>query len=116
MSRTGRILSTFVLTGAGSALAFNLWTRNSPVLTLPSTDPLFQSAVYAKNNPNKNPATQDVCIKKVPLSKIQPALLEDKGKLVESFCAGVWGGAGEFHTHQTLSFRLLHRVLSSSIY
>lgn len=32
----------------------------------------------------------------MPLSKIKPSLLEkaEEGKLVEAFCAGVWGGLG----------------------
>lgn len=38
----------------------------------------------------------DDCIRKVPLSQIDPKLLEKKGKLAEKFCAGVWGGLGKF--------------------
>ena len=38
-------------------------------------------------------------MRKVPLSKIKPQLLEKEkeGKLVEAFCAGVWGGYGRFY-------------------
>lgn len=49
-----------------------------------------------RQNPNRNPATQDLCQRKVPLSKIKPHLLEKEGKLVEAFCAGVWGGLGMY--------------------
>jgi hypothetical protein len=61
------------------------------------TDPIFSSTAYKpykRNDPNRNPATQDLCVTKVPLSKIKPQLLEKEGKLVEAFCAGVWGGSG----------------------
>lgn len=52
-----------------------------------------------RNNPNRNPATQDICVRKVPLGSIKPNLLEkaDEGKLVEAFCAGVWSGIGEYN-------------------
>jgi hypothetical protein len=61
---------------------------------LSPSDPIFTSAAYLRNNPNRNPATQDLCVRKVPLSKIKPQLLEKEGKLTEAFCAGVWGGLG----------------------
>jgi hypothetical protein len=89
------VLNTAILGGAGSAGAFAFWTRNSKFVPLSPTDPIFSSAAYARNNPNRNPATQDLCVRKVPLSKIKPHLLEKEGKLVEAFCAGVWGGLGE---------------------
>jgi hypothetical protein len=89
------VLNTAILGGAGSAGAFAFWTRNSKFVPLSSTDPIFSSAAYACNNPNRNPATQDLCVRKVPLNKIKPHLLEKEGKLVEAFCAGVWGGLGE---------------------
>jgi len=61
-----------------------------------SDDPIFSSAAYLRNNPNKNPQTKDLCVRRVPLAKIKPQLLEKEGegKLVEAFCAGVWGGLG----------------------
>ncbi|KAG4411723.1 hypothetical protein IFR04_015134 [Cadophora malorum] len=88
------LLNTAVLGGAGSAGAFAFWTRNSKFIPITPNDPIFSSAAYKTNNPNLNPATQDLCIRKVPLSKIKPQLLEKEGKLVEAFCAGVWGGYG----------------------
>lgn len=93
-----KTLSTILLSGACGAGGFAFWTRNSKFVPLAADDPIFSSTAYQRNNPNKNPATQDLCIKKVPLSKIKPQLLEKEGegKLVEAFCAGVWGGIGSF--------------------
>jgi len=84
---------------ASTVLYSSLWvylTRKSEFIPLEATDPIFRSSSYLHNNPNKNPATQDLCIRKVPLAKIKPQLLEKEreGKLVEEFCKGVWGGWG----------------------
>jgi hypothetical protein len=73
-------------------------TRNSKFVPISSDDAIFSSTAYLHNNPNKNPQTKDLCVRKVPLSKIKPQLLEKEGegKLVEAFCAGVWGGIGQY--------------------
>jgi hypothetical protein len=75
-----------------------LRTRNSKFVPISSDDAIFSSTAYIRNNPNKNPQTKDLCVRKVPLSKIKPHLLEKEGegKLVEAFCAGVWGGIGQY--------------------
>lgn len=70
-------------------------TRNSKVMPIPPSDYIFANTLFARYNPNNNPVTQDICVRKVPLDKIKPELLEQEGKLVEAFCAGVWGGLGE---------------------
>ncbi|PBP26117.1 hypothetical protein BUE80_DR002978 [Diplocarpon rosae] len=91
------LLSTAALGGAGSGAAFaysNKWTRNSKFVPLSPSDAIFSSSAYSFQNPNRNPATQDLCVRRVPLTKIKPQLLEKEGKLVEAFCAGVWGGYG----------------------
>ena len=88
------LLNTAVLGGAGAAGGWAFWTRNSKFVPFSTNDPIFSSAAYQRNNPNRNPATQDLCVRKVPLSKIKPQLLEKEGKLTEAFCAGVWGGLG----------------------
>ncbi|KAI5798840.1 hypothetical protein EDC01DRAFT_649469 [Geopyxis carbonaria] len=82
--------------GVGTvAASFGALTLGSTFVPIsPLTDELFKTSYYAKYNPNNNPTLHDVCVKKVPLSKIKPELLEKKGSLVEVFCAGVWGGAG----------------------
>jgi hypothetical protein len=89
------LINVTALGGAGTLAGWTFWTRNSKFVPLSATDPIFSLPAYAKNNPNRNPATQDLCVRKVPLSKIKPQLLENDGKLVEAFCAGVWGGLGE---------------------
>jgi len=91
-----KTLNTLILGSAGSAGAFAFWTRNSKFVPLPQDDPIFSSAAYRRNNPNRNPETKDLCVRKVELAKIKPQLLEKEGegRLVEAFCAGVWGGIG----------------------
>lgn len=96
-------LNTAILSGAGAAGGFAFWTRNSIFVPLSPTDAIFSSPAYLRNNPSKNPATQDLCVKKVPLSKIKPQLLEKEGKLIEAFCAGVWSGLGMLLFHGGLS-------------
>ncbi|RFU33491.1 hypothetical protein B7463_g2898, partial [Scytalidium lignicola] len=86
------LFKTTVYGAAGSAGAFALWTRNSKFVAVSSSDPLLSSPSYLKFNPNRNPAVHDVCVKRVPLDKIKPHLLEKEGKLTEAFCAGVWSG------------------------
>jgi len=88
------LFNTVVIGGAATTGALVFMSRNSKFVPLSTSDAIFSSAAYLRNNPNKNPATQDLCIRKVPLSSIKPELLEKEGKLVEAFCAGVWGGWG----------------------
>lgn len=90
------LLNTAALGGVGTAGGWVFWTRNSKFIPFSPSDPIFSSAAYLKNNPNKNPATQDICVRRVPLTAIRPSLLEkaEEGRLVEAFCAGVWGGLG----------------------
>ena len=57
-------------------------------------DPIFSSAAYLRNNPNRNPETKDLFVRTVKIDEIKPSLLEKEGSLVEAFCAGVWGGSG----------------------
>lgn len=90
-----KAFKTVTVGGVATVGAFVFWTRNSTFVPLSPNDPIFTSATYIRNNPNKNPATQDLCVKKVPLSRIKPQLLEKDGKLVEAFCAGLWGGPGK---------------------
>jgi hypothetical protein len=83
--------------GFTSVVFWTYWTRKSKFVPISATDPIFSSAAYARNNPNRNPATQDLCVRKVPLHMIKPQLLEKEGKLAEAFCASVWSGLGTFH-------------------
>ncbi|KFA55285.1 hypothetical protein S40293_04926 [Stachybotrys chartarum IBT 40293] len=79
---------------ATSGSAAYLAARNPVIAPLPSSDPIWKSAIYKHHNPAGNPATQDVCIKRIPLSKVRPELLEREGDLALEFCRGVWGGLG----------------------
>lgn len=45
-------------------------------------------------------------MRRIPLDQIKPELLEKKGKLVEAFCAGVWGGMGESGAHRSAGNQL----------
>lgn len=93
----GILKKAFAVTGwsaFGATTGYYLWTRKNRIVDVPPSDYLFNHTLYARYNPNKAPVTQDLCLRKVPLSKIRPELLEKEGKLVEAFCAGIWGGPG----------------------
>ncbi|KAF2172487.1 hypothetical protein M409DRAFT_50178 [Zasmidium cellare ATCC 36951] len=81
-------------TTLGAAAGYVAWTRKSKIVDVPPTDYLFNHTLYARYNPNNAPVTQDLCVRKVPLDKIRPELLEHEGKLVEAFSAGLWSGLG----------------------
>ncbi|KFZ04233.1 hypothetical protein V501_09218 [Pseudogymnoascus sp. VKM F-4519 (FW-2642)] len=81
------ILGTTGVTG----LAF-FTTRKSIIVPVPATDPIYSSSAYLAQNPNNNPVTQDIVIRRLPLSSIRPELLEKEGALVEAVTAGVFGG------------------------
>ncbi|KAL4754418.1 hypothetical protein BDW72DRAFT_166821 [Aspergillus terricola var. indicus] len=98
-----RTLKLGTYTGLASLGAFFAYTRNDRFVDMPPTDPIFSHPLYAKFNPSKNPTTHDLCIRRVPLSEINPSLLEKKGKLVEAFCAGVWSGWGYAYQRSYLS-------------
>ncbi|KAL1888452.1 hypothetical protein Sste5346_009569 [Sporothrix stenoceras] len=81
------------LLGTSTAAAY-LAARNPVISPLAAADPVWSSSVYKKQNPARNPATQDICIKRVPISKIKPELLKKDGDLALEFCRGLWGGWG----------------------
>ncbi|KAH0288369.1 hypothetical protein M436DRAFT_39669 [Aureobasidium namibiae CBS 147.97] len=85
--------------GAGG---WALYTRKSNFVPLSPSDHIYNTTFYARNNPERNPATADLCVRRVPLSEIKPEYLEKEGKLVEKFCAGVWGGLGYAYQRQYL--------------
>ncbi|KAK4098737.1 hypothetical protein N658DRAFT_431423 [Parathielavia hyrcaniae] len=87
-------LCTGVLTGLGSGVLGYLGATTTIASPLREDDTLWRSKSYAAYNPHGNPSTQDICIKRVPLSKIKPELLEREGDLALEFCRGVWGGLG----------------------
>ncbi|GAM39351.1 hypothetical protein TCE0_034f10831 [Talaromyces pinophilus] len=103
MGVIGRFLKLTTTGGVATIGAHFIWTRNSHVEPLPRTDYLFTSPSYKRLNPNENAVLSDDCIRRVPLSQIDPKLLEKKGKLAEKFCAGVWGGLGYAFQRQYLA-------------
>lgn len=97
----GILRTTLAITGWSSlagAAGFFAVTRHCKISPVAPSDYIFNHTLYARYNPNNAPVTQDICTRRVPLSKIKPELLESEkkgeGKLVEAFCAGVWGGLG----------------------
>lgn len=88
-----KVAAYSTVAGAGG---WAVWTRKSNFVPLSPSDYIYNTTFYARNNPERNPATADLCVRKVPLSQIKPEYLEKEGKLVEKFCAGVWGGLGEY--------------------
>ncbi|KAL1870759.1 hypothetical protein Daus18300_005079 [Diaporthe australafricana] len=91
----GIIKKTFYTTVlTGTAFVGYVAGSTSIIRPLPRDDPLWKSNPFHRYNVQGNPSTQDVCIKRVPLSKIRPELLEKDGDLALEFCRGVWAGWG----------------------
>lgn len=94
----GLIKRFLKISAAGSVATVGVFfgaTRNDVFEHMDTSDPIFQSPFYKKFNPENNPTLHDLCVRRMPLDKIKPELLENKGKLTEAFCAGVWGGMGK---------------------
>ncbi|KAJ9145444.1 FAD linked oxidase [Pleurostoma richardsiae] len=87
-----KVFYTGVLTG--TAFVGYLGGTTTILCPLPRNDPIWTSAMYQKYNIHRNPTTQDVCIKRIPLDKIKPELLQKDGDLAVEFCRGVWSGWG----------------------
>ena len=51
-------------------------TKHSSFVPISPNDPIFSSAAYAQNNPHRNPATQDLCVRRVPIGKVKPGLVD----------------------------------------
>lgn len=101
MAKAHPVIRTLVSTALwGSAIgitSFAVATRSSKFVPFTPSDPILSSAAYIRNNPNRNPGTSDLCVRKVPLAQLKADLVEGaaEGKLIEQFCAGVWSGLGE---------------------
>lgn len=98
-SRTTKILQTVFFPPVIAAGTFYVWTKHCHMEDMNlATDPVYQSKWHKKFNPNSNPVMNDVCVRRLPLFKVKPELVEDaqKGgsKLVEAFSQGVWGSFG----------------------
>lgn len=81
---------------AGTAAAVGYLRLSTSIITpIPLNDALYSSGVYKKYNPHRNAATNDICLKTIPLNRIRPELLQKEGDLALEFCRGVWSGWGE---------------------
>ncbi|KAJ4251002.1 hypothetical protein NW762_011652 [Fusarium torreyae] len=92
------------LLGTSTAAAY-LASQNPVISPLPANDPIWSSRLFRRANPNGNPATQDVCIKRIPMSKIRPELLQRESDLALEFCRGVWSGWGYAIQRRYLDFK-----------
>lgn len=69
-------------------------TRQIEAIELSPEDPIFNGEYHRKYNPNNNPTVNDLHIRKIPISQIDPAYLETPERLIERFSGGVWAGSG----------------------
>ncbi|KAM0259090.1 hypothetical protein ACHAQJ_003461 [Trichoderma viride] len=92
-----------VTVGTAAALGYIRFST-SIIEPIPLNDSLYSSSVYKKYNVHRNAATNDICVKTIPLSRIRPELLQKEGDLVLEFCRGVWSGWG-----YEIQRRFLHR-------
>ncbi|KAI1343695.1 hypothetical protein F5Y15DRAFT_174810 [Xylariaceae sp. FL0016] len=94
-----RTALTLGLTGVAGGVASvsagaTYLAASTTLVNLTKDDPMFKSQTYAKYNPKGNPALQDDCIKRVPLSKIRPELRDNEEALTLEFCRGIWSRWG----------------------
>lgn len=83
-----------VTVGTAAALGY-LHVATSIIAPIPLNDAIYSSSAYKKYNPHKNAATNDICVKTIPLNRIRPELLQKEGDLALELCRGVWHGWGE---------------------
>ncbi|PNP42339.1 hypothetical protein TGAM01_v208086 [Trichoderma gamsii] len=101
----GIIRKTVLGVTAGTAAAVGyLRLSTSIIAPIPLNDALYSSGVYKKYNPHRNAATNDICVKTIPLNRIRPELLQKEGDLALEFCRGLWSGWG-----YEIQRRFLHR-------
>ncbi|KAL2163539.1 hypothetical protein VTH06DRAFT_5597 [Thermothelomyces fergusii] len=80
--------------GLGAGALGYLGLSTAIVSPLPADDPIWRSQSYARFNVHGNAPVQDVCLKRIPLGKIKPELLQREGDLALEFCRGIWSGIG----------------------
>ncbi len=98
--RAAKIISTTGLaTLTTGSTCYFLATRDQTFHHLDeTTDPLALHPLTRSFNPHANKSLSDIYEARLPLSKIEPELLEDYrhggSRLVERYCGGVLGGWG----------------------
>ncbi|KAJ5343270.1 uncharacterized protein N7506_003094 [Penicillium brevicompactum] len=96
-----KVLSLIPASGLLAVGTFFYTTRQIEAIELSPEDPIFKSKHHQKYNPNNNPTVNDLHIRKVPFSQIDPAYLENPERLIERFSGGVWAGSA-FAIQRTL--------------
>ncbi|KAK8008382.1 hypothetical protein PG991_010933 [Apiospora marii] len=98
--RAARVAATGIAgTVAGTGLGVAYLAASTTLITpIPRDDALWQSKTLKKLNHLENPVLADICIKRIPLSKIRPELAADEAALTAEFARGVWSGWGEYST------------------
>lgn len=94
-----RTFTKIVAAGAAIDVGVLLYaTRASEVRPVPPNDPIYASAAHRAFNPQRNPPMHDIVQRRLPLREVRDDLRAPQappGRLVEAFCGGVFGGAGE---------------------
>ena len=65
------------------------------------------SEVCKRQDPSRSSAIQDICIKRLPNSKIKSEILKSDCDFVLEFCRGVWGGLGTSSSFELFCVSLL---------
>ncbi|KHN95246.1 uncharacterized protein MAM_06957 [Metarhizium album ARSEF 1941] len=77
-----------------TTVAAYLAVKNPVISPLAASDPIWTSKLFKRYNPSANPATQDICIRRIPLDRIRPELVKNPRHLVLEYCRGIWSGYG----------------------
>jgi hypothetical protein len=83
--------------GLLAASTFFYTIRHIEPVQLSPSDFIFKSKYHQNFNPDQNPTIHDLHIRTVPISQIDPAILRDKGSLIQRLSGGVWAGMGKAH-------------------
>ena len=119
-SRATRILSGIAFSLIIPIGGFQVYTKHIHWEDLqPSQDQLARTNYYRQFNPSLNPVLRDVAVRKLPMHKVDPELIQDAKaggtKLVERYCAGVYGGFGmSMNPCITMLREALYFVLTAS--
>lgn len=103
-SKLSWLLQSTAVTGFTATTGFFVYTKHCHFEPMdPSKDATFNSRSYRQLNPSGNPTFHDVCVRRIPITKLDPDLAKDVerggSKLVERFAQGVWGGFGTCLTY-----------------
>lgn len=92
----GLIRKTMLGGAVSAAAAVGYLGGSTTVISpIPAGDAIWASKMLRQHNRHRNPSTQDICEKQVPLAKVRPELLLREGDLALELCRGVWSGLGE---------------------